>query len=329
MMFENRIILITGGTGSWGYELTKKLLEYSPKEIRIFSRNEFAQVNMKREFSDHPNLRYIIGDVRDYHSLFEACQDVDILFHLAALKHVPICESQPLEALKTNVDGTENVIRASILQRVKKVIDVSTDKAVDPINFYGMTKAVGEKLMVWANDLSQETRFVCIRGGNVLGTNGSVVPYFKKLIQKGENITLTSQEMTRYFLTVSQAIGLLLKAAEVAIGGEIFVMRMNSCRIVDLAQVMINSLAATNLKIEEIGVRPGEKIHEVLVSAHESPNTFKYNENYYVILPMNPTPELNSNYNHLPKVTFRKYDSNDKLMSQNEIEELLRQGGFI
>jgi UDP-N-acetylglucosamine 4,6-dehydratase len=199
LLFNNQTILVTGGTGSWGHELVRKLLPYRPKEIRIFSRNEFAQVSMQREFQHDGILKYIIGDVRDGEAVHEACKNVDYVFHLAALKHVPICENYPQEALKTNVQGTENIIQASIQQKVKKVIDVSSDKAVDPINLYGMTKAIGEKLMIRANNLSDYTRFVCIRGGIVLGTNGSVVPLFRKqILQKGA-VTITDKKMTRFF----------------------------------------------------------------------------------------------------------------------------------
>jgi UDP-N-acetylglucosamine 4,6-dehydratase/5-epimerase len=328
-VFENKIILITGGTGSWGYELTRKLLKWKPKEIRIFSRNELAQVNMQRTFHDEASLKFIIGDVRDFQAVNEACKNTDFVFHLAALKHVPVCESQPLEAIKTNVYGTENIIRASIQQEVKKVIDVSTDKAVEPINLYGMTKAFGEKLMIQANDLSEKTRFVCIRGGNVLGTNGSVVPFFKKLISEGRDITLTSQEMTRFFLTVSQAIDLLIKASQETIGGETFVMKMRSCCIADMAQVLINNLAEENIKIKEIGIRPGEKLHEVLVSSYESKVTHYYNDNYYVILPTHPSKTLYKHYKDYPIVTFQKYQSNDNLISLPEIEMLLKQGSFL
>jgi UDP-N-acetylglucosamine 4,6-dehydratase len=328
-MFEGRRILITGGTGSWGQELTRKLLQCNPKEIRIFSRNEHAQVNMQRNFPDHPSLKFIIGDVRDYQAVLEACNGMDYVFHLAALKHVPICEFQPEEALKTNVMGTENVIRASIKQGVRKVIDVSTDKAVDPINFYGMTKAFGEKLMIRANERSETTRFVCIRGGNVLGTNGSVVPFFKKQILEGKTITLTSKEMTRFFLTISEAIELLLKAAQVAIGGETFVMKMNACRILDLADVLKNGLTTKSISIKEIGIRPGEKLHEVLVSNYESIHTYQYNDQYFVILPSHPSPILYDHYKSLEQVTFQRYQSNSSLMSQEEIEQMLRKGGFL
>jgi UDP-N-acetylglucosamine 4,6-dehydratase len=328
-MFGNQTILITGGTGSWGHELTSKLLECRPKEVRIFSRNEFSQVKMQRTFHNHPSLKFIIGDVRDYEALEEACRGVDYIFHLAALKHVPICESHPEEALKTNVSGTENVIKASIRNNVKKVIDVSTDKAVDPINLYGMTKAIGEKLMIRANDFGTGTRFVCIRGGNVLGTNGSVVPIFKKQIMEGNSLTITSKEMTRFFLTISEAIGLLLRAAHAAIGGETFVMKMKACRIVDLANVLKQYYRVTNIELKEIGIRPGEKMHEVLVSQYESPHTFHYSGQYFVILPSHPAPSLVKHYGGLRKASFARYASDNTLMNPAEIEELLKEGGFL
>ena len=328
-MFQNTTILITGGTGSWGHELVKKLLPFQLKEIRIFSRNEFAQVRMKRTFSDNLYLKFVIGDVRDFEAVNEAAKNVDYIFHLSALKHVPICEDQPSEALKTNVYGTENIIKASLNQNVKKVIDVSTDKAVEPINFYGLTKAIGEKLIIQANQLSNHTRFVCIRGGNVIGTNGSVIPFFKEQIASHHTVPLTSKEMTRFFLTVSQAIDLLLYASEQAIGGEIFVMKMKACRIVDLVEVLEKHFAAKDIAINEIGIRPGEKLHEVLVSNAESRNTYKFDENYYVILPDNISEKVKKDYKNLPKVTFERYQSNDALMSSSEIEQILMDANFI
>lgn len=328
-MFQNTIILVTGGTGSWGHELVKKLLPFQPKEIRIFSRNEFAQVKMKREFSNNPYLEFVIGDVRDFEAVNEAAKNVDYIFHLSALKHVPICEDQPSEALKTNVQGTENIIKASLNQKVKKVIDVSTDKAVDPINFYGLTKAIGEKLIIQANQLSSHTNFVCIRGGNVIGTNGSVIPFFKEQIASHHTVPLTSKEMTRFFLTVSQAIDLLLYASEKAIGGEIFVMKMKACRIVDLIDVMERHFASKDIVINEIGIRPGEKLHEVLVSNAESRNTYKFDENYYVILPTNASEGVKKRYENLPKVAFKSYQSNDELMAPSEIEQILMKANFI
>jgi len=328
-MFRDKIILVTGATGSWGHELVKQLLLFEPKEIRLFSRNEFAQVTMSRLFRNHSKLKFIIGDVREYNSILDACENVDYVFHLAALKHVPICEDQPLEALKTNVIGTENLIRASISQRVKKVIDVSSDKAVDPTNLYGMTKAIGEKLIIHANRSSKDTRFVCIRGGNVLGTNGSIVPFFKSLIKEGKDIPITSMKMTRFFLTIDDAIKLLLTAAIHSIGGETFVMKMRSCKIIDLAEVMVEELAEKSISYVDIGIRPGEKIHEILISENESRNTYEYNNNYYVILPENPSQTLQNQYDDYSKIPFKKYESNSDLMNKDEIKKILVHGGFL
>ncbi|MDQ6423508.1 polysaccharide biosynthesis protein [Paenibacillus sp. LHD-117] len=327
-MFEAATILITGGTGSWGHELTGKLLSLQPKEIRIFSRNEFAQVRMQRTFDDH-RIRFVIGDVRDADAVSEACTGADYVFHLAALKHVPICEQQPDEALKTNVTGTENVIRASIKHKVKKVIDVSTDKAVDPVNFYGMTKAFAEKYMIRANGLSATTRFVCIRGGNVLGTHGSVVPFFKERILQNKDLPLTSSEMTRFLLTVSDAIDLLLAASIDSVGGEIFVMKMKACRIVDLAEVMLDHYAKPSKSIRHTGIRPGEKLHEMLVSGFEASRTYRYGTHYYVILPEKPTAEHLAYYPASSKAAIANYQSNQSLMNKTEIRKMLLQGGFL
>lgn len=328
-MFNNQTILVTGGTGSWGQELVRKLLKEQPKEIRIFSRNEFNQVCMQRDFHFNPTLKFIIGDIRDQKALDAACRNVDYLFHLAALKHVPVCEDQPDEALKTNVNGTENVIRASIRNQVKKVIDVSTDKAVNPINFYGITKALGEKLMIHANGLGTSTRFVCIRGGNVLGTTGSVIPFFKNRILQGQDIPLTDKEMTRFFHTLSEAIDLTLSAARAAIGGETFVMKMNACRITDIIDLLIAQVSSNNLTVREVGIRPGEKLHEILISEHEIPYTYQYSDKYFVILPSNSDPALYDHYNHLPKTMIKQYASNDLLMNSAEVQEMLEKGGFL
>lgn len=328
-MFKDQTILITGGTGSWGQQLTHELLKFKPREIRIFSRNEFSQVQMKRIFPSDAPLKFVIGDVRDMEAVREACQKVDYVFHLAALKHVPICEEQPKETLKTNVIGTQNIIRASIECKVKKVIDVSTDKAVEPVNFYGMTKAFGEKLILQANENSEVTRFVCVRGGNVLGSNGSVVPLFIKQIKDKGKVTLTSSSMTRFFLTLPEAIALLIHAATIAIGGEIFVMKMSACRIADLATVLGKHFASKPIKTIETGIRPGEKIHEILVSRHEAPTTHKFNEQYYVILPITPSEQLNIAYGQYSPFEHAFYESNMNLMSHGEIEAMLRKGGFL
>ncbi|MEH7574457.1 polysaccharide biosynthesis protein, partial [Cytobacillus firmus] len=217
-MFNNKIILVTGGTGSWGHELVRQLLPFKPKEIRIFSRNESNQFAMKQEFNHNLKLRFIIGDIKEKKALIDASQHVDYIFHLAALKHVPVCEEQPVEALKTNVIGTQNVIDAAVYHRIKKVMYISTDKASDPSNFYGLSKAMGEKLIIHANTLNTNTKFVCIRGGNVLGSNGSVVNVFKKQIQYNKKVGITDLNMTRFFLNVEDAIKLVFKATLESIG---------------------------------------------------------------------------------------------------------------
>lgn len=320
-MFNDSTILITGGTGSWGNVLTIKLLEkYKPKKIIIFSRGELQQVLMQRRFNN-PIVQFIVGDVRDYEALKQATVGVDYIFHLAALKHVPICEDHPQEAIKTNINGTTNIVNAAILNKVKKVIDVSTDKAVDPVNLYGMTKAVGEKVILQANNISKETKFVCIRGGNVMGSNGSVIPFFIEQINNNQLITITHRDMTRFFLTLEEAIELLFKAAENSLGGEIFVMNMPSCKIIDLAQVLIDHYGKNTL-IKDIGIRPGEKINEVLISKNEAYCSYLYDKNYFVIT-------NNPKYRELNKVEFREFSSDTYSLSKNEIHNMLKNGKFI
>jgi FlaA1/EpsC-like NDP-sugar epimerase len=327
-IFKNSVIFITGGTGSWGNELTKQLLEKNPKKIIVYSRSELQQVNMERIF-DNPKIKYVIGDIRDYRHLVKASVGVDYIFHLAALKHVPICEEQPDEAVKTNIVGTQNVIDAAKENGVKKVIDVSTDKAADPFNFYGMTKAVGERLIINANIDSGKTKFVCIRGGNVLGTNGSIVPFFIDQINRLKMILITDKEMTRYYMTMKEAIHLLFKATENSFGGETFVMKMPACKVIDIAEILIKEITNKKIPIKEIGIRPGEKIHECLISKNEAPSTYIYDENYYVILPQVKIDDLKEKYKHLKKVSFREYSSNEMLMNKKEIKTMLKNGNFI
>jgi FlaA1/EpsC-like NDP-sugar epimerase len=239
-MFKNKIILISGGSGSWGHVLTEQLLKQEPKKIIIFSRGELAQVNMERKFMND-KIEFIIGDVRDTVSVdIVFSRGVDYVFHLAALKHVPICENMPIEAIKTNITGTINLVQAAIKYKVKKFIDVSTDKAVAPSNLYGMTKAVGEKIVLQANNLTNDTHFSCVRGGNVLGSNGSVVPHFINQIKKQNRITITNNDMTRYFLTLNDAIKLLFQATSRCVGGEIFVTKMPAAKILNVAKVIWN-----------------------------------------------------------------------------------------
>lgn len=328
---RNSVILITGGSGSWGNELTKQLLEkVHPKEIRIYSRGEHRQVEMKRRFHDD-RIRYIIGDVRDLSRLKQATVGVDFVFHLAALKHVPVCEENPWEAVLTNVIGTQNVIEASIESKVKKVIDVSTDKAVDPLNHYGVTKACGERLIIAANNISEDTSFVCIRGGNVLGTNGSVIPLFKEQLLKGNEITITDPRMSRFLMKVEEAIELVLEAAQKAVGGEILVMKMPSAMITDIAKVMVKNLGNYETKAKFIGIRPGEKIFEVLVSEQEAARSYEFGK-YFLILPMIKIPKVENYYDNLnlKKVTFEEYSSNNTVkLNPSKIENLLRSDGWF
>lgn len=328
-MFSNQTVLVTGGTGSWGYELVRQLLKENPKEIRIFTRNESNQFTMKQEFDNHPKLHFIIGDIKEKDALIEACCDVDFIFHLAALKHVPVCEDQPIEALKTNVIGTQNVIDAAITCNVHRVVYISTDKAANPSNFYGLSKAMGERLIIHANTLKTNTRFVCIRGGNVLGTNGSVIHVFKRQIQEKQKVGITDLNMTRFFLTLQDAIKLVFKATIESLGGEIFVMKMPACKIVDLAQVLIESSGKENIEIEELGIRPGEKINELLLSKYESKTTIAYDDEYFVILPSIHIPGLKEHYSNYKPINLESYHSGTGLMSQNEIKEMLMKGGFI
>jgi FlaA1/EpsC-like NDP-sugar epimerase len=246
---------------------------------------------------------------------------------MAALKHVPICEEHPQEAIKTNITGTSNVVNAAIENRVKKVIDVSTDKAVEPVNLYGMTKSVGEKLIIQANDLTDYTKFVCIRGGNVMGSNGSVIPYFIEQIKAGGPITITDLEMTRFFLTLEEAISLLFKAAEDSIGGETFVMNMPACYIRDIADVLIDEYG--DVEIKEIGGRPGEKLDEMLISTHDAALSYYYDQNYFVTLPTKSNADLIEKYKNLKKFDREEFSSKTFLMNKDQIRDMLKKGKFL
>ena len=331
-IFRGNKVLITGGSGSWGNELTRQLLDgHEPDQIRIYSRGEHRQVEMKRRLGNDPRLRFIIGDVRDFERLKEAAKGVDCIFHLAALKHVPVCEENPWEAVKTNIAGTQCIIDAALENGVSRVIDISTDKAVDPLNLYGVTKAVGEKLIVAANTLTDKTAFVCIRGGTVLGTTGSVVPLFRTQILKQGRVTITDEAMTRFFLNLQDAIRLIFTAADKAVGGEIFVMDMPAARISDVADVMIRDLGGRDTGIEVIGKRPGEKVHELLVSRHEAERAYRFGE-YFMILPTIAIDRIGKHYNidDLEPVSFTEYSSeNARRLSTDEIRDMLAREDWL
>ncbi|MGB7401747.1 MAG: UDP-N-acetylglucosamine 4,6-dehydratase (inverting) [Arcobacter sp.] len=281
-MFNDKNILITGGTGSFGKKFTKMILEkYKPNKIIIYSRDELKQYEMSQDYNNKC-MRYFIGDVRDANRLKKAMNDVDFVIHAAALKHVPIAEYNPMECIKTNIDGAQNVIDAAIDNRVKKVIALSTDKAANPVNLYGATKLVSDKLFVAANNLvgKRDISFSVVRYGNVLGSRGSVVPYFEKLIKNGaESLPITDEKMTRFMITLEQGVDFVLKNFERMKGGEIFVPKIPSMKIVDLAKAM-----APELPHDIVGIRPGEKLHEIMCPSDDSHLTIEF-EDHFVIGP--------------------------------------------
>ncbi len=329
-MLKNKTIFITGGTGSWGTELVSQLLaKHRPKQIRIYSRGEHKQVEMRRAIPD-PRVEFIIGDVRDKSRLTFAARGADIIFHLAALKHVPVCEANPWEAIQTNIIGTQNVIEAALTNGVNRVVYVSSDKAVDPFNLYGGTKSCGEQLILDANRHG-DTRFVCIRAGNVIGTNGSVIPLFREQARAGADLTVTDERMTRFFMSRQDAIGLLIKAVVEAEGGEILVMKMPACKIVDIAAVFIRELARGKARIRSIGIRPGEKLYETLVSRYEVPYTYDTGD-YFVILPPGGATHAASRYRtkNVPPALTEEYNSNyDAPLDRAAITTLLREDGWL
>lgn len=324
-------ILITGGTGSWGVELTRQLLAWHhPRALRIYSRGEQRQVEMKRHFQN-ASLDFWIGDVRDKDRLALATSGCDYIFHLAALKHVPVCEDNPWEAVLTNIVGTQNVVDCAIRARVKKVVDISTDKAVDPFNLYGVTKACGEKLVIAANRLSSHTAFVCIRGGNVIGTNGSVVPLFMEQLRRNNELTLTHPQMTRFVMRVQDAVTLLIHAAVAAVGGEVIVMKMPAVRIERLAAVIIAAVGNEASRVRVTGIRPGEKLYEVLVSRYEVART-RVLANYFVVLPQINLPSTEQHYESLALEEFRlpEYSSETTVsLPASEMHALLEKDGWF
>jgi len=284
MPFTNKVILVTGGTGSFGKKFTQIVLkEHNPKAIRIYSRGELKQQLMQEQFQKFHNnekLRFFIGDVRDKNRLYRAMNNVDIVVHAAALKQVPTCEYNPIEAVKTNINGAANVIDVAIDNNVEKVMALSTDKAVHPVNLYGATKLVAEKLFVQGNTYSggHKTIFSCVRYGNVVGSRGSVIPVFQRQKKKGK-ITITDENMTRFWITQEQAVRFIISCIDKMKGGEIFVPKIPSMKIIDLAEVI-----APECNKEVIGIRPGEKINEVLLIEEEAHHTKEF-DNYFIVEP--------------------------------------------
>ncbi len=277
-MFNDKSILITGGTGSFGKKYTETILaRYKPKRLIIFSRDELKQFEMQQDYND-PCMRYFIGDVRDGERLKQAMNDVDFVIHAAAQKQVPAAEYNPMECIKTNIHGAENVIQAAIACNVEKVIALSTDKAANPVNLYGATKLASDKLFVAANNMvgKADTKFAVVRYGNVVGSRGSVVPFFKKLVANGiDKLPITHPEMTRFWISLQDGVDFVLKNFQRMQGGEIFVPKIPSVGIMDLAQAYAPSVAT-----EIIGIRPGEKLHEIMCPADDSHLTLEFSDHY-------------------------------------------------
>ncbi|MDD4874187.1 MAG: UDP-N-acetylglucosamine 4,6-dehydratase (inverting) [Dehalococcoidales bacterium] len=281
MSIENKVILLTGGTGSFGQKFVEVALsEHNPKVIRIFSRGEFLQHQMRLKFNDDNRLRFFIGDVRDRDRLYRAMNGVDIVIHAAALKQVPTCEYNPIEAVKTNIDGAINIIDVALDNDVSRVIAISSDKAVQPVNLYGATKLVAEKLFIQGNAYTggRGTKFSCIRYGNVVASRGSVIELFLAQRNNG-TLTITDERMTRFWLTLEQGVRFVLNCIEQMQGGEIFVPKLPSMKIMDITDVI-----APKAQKRIIGIRPGEKLHETLLTEEESSHTHEFNS-YFAIEP--------------------------------------------
>ena len=283
-MLNDKSILITGGTGSFGNEFTRYVLEnYKPKKIVIYSRDEYKQFLMADKFRNYSDkLRFFIGDVRDEQRLERAFNGIDYVIHAAAMKQVPACEYNPIEAIKTNIDGATNVINAALNKGVKRVVALSTDKAVNPVNLYGGTKLVSDKLFISANAYAgtQDINFSIVRYGNVAGSRGSVIPFFDNLINKGETeLPITDFRMTRFWISLEEGVKLVIKALEEAKGGETFISKIPSFKVTDLAKAML-----PDCTLKEVGIRPGEKLHEIMVTREDSLNTYEY-DNHFIIYP--------------------------------------------
>ena len=332
IMFDNKTILITGGTGSFGKEFVRNILKkYKPKKVIIYSRDEMKQFDMNNEFKEHENLRFFIGDIRDYERLSMAMKSVNFVVHAAALKIVPAAEYNPMECIKTNVNGAENVVKSAITNNVEKVIALSTDKAANPINLYGASKLASDKIFIAANNLvglDCPTKFSVVRYGNVIGSRGSVVPFFRKLIKNNSKfIPITDPRMTRFWISLNDGSDFVILSLKRMVGGEIFIPKIPSLKIIDLAKAM-----APNLKHKIIGIRPGEKIHEVLCASDDSHLTLEF-KNHFVITPSIEFDYVKRNYQKNPlgeqgdlvPIDFEYNSSNNKdFLNIEDIKNILR-----
>jgi len=329
--FKGKKILITGGTGSLGQALTKRLLNEQVDVVRIFSRNENKQINMESDFDDD-RLRFLLGDVRDLPRLERALEDVDIVFHAAALKHVPIIEYNPFEAIKTNVIGSSNVIEACLHENVEIAVGVGTDKAVSPLNTYGATKLLMEKLFVTAGNYldknRHKTKFLALRYGNVLGSSGSVIPKFIEQIKNGKKISITDPNMTRFSITMDQALEFILSSVSISKGSEVFVPKIKAYKIETLKDAM-NELF-DNVKVEKIPVRQGEKYHETMINGDELKYTIE-TDSRYIISRIFADQIEDGTYEGMRKTTLEKQYSSGVVeqMNSSELATLIKESGLI
>ena len=327
MNLSGKTILITGGTGSFGKKFTGTVLkENRPKKLIIFSRDEYKQSEMAKIFpvDKYPCIRYFLGDIRDKSRLFRAFEGVDYVIHTAALKQVPALEYNPMEAVKTNVLGADNIIHAAIDAKVKKVIALSTDKAVNPVNLYGATKLVSEKVFIAANAYAGgKVKFSVVRYGNVVGSRGSIVPLFLSLKKKGiKEYPITDIKMTRFWITLEQGVKLVLRALEESEGGEIFIPRIPSMKVIDLVKAL-----DPDCKIKLIGIRPGEKINEVMISEEEARNTKLYDDIYIILPQFFASEDLYEKYqkgSFLPEGFIYRSDKNDTWLTVKELKKMVK-----
>jgi len=330
-MFENKKILITGGTGSLGTALTAKLLKENVDTIRIFSRDELKQSQMESHFNDE-RLRFLIGDVRDKERLEKAVEDVNIVIHTAALKQVPVIEYNPFEAIKTNVQGAQNLVEACLNKDVEFALAIGTDKAVSPFNTYGATKLLMERLFVSANYYKgdHKTKFACVRYGNVLGSRGSIIPKFIEQIMSGNKITITDPNMTRFSITMDQALDLIFRVIKNAVGGDVHIPKLDAYRVGDIKDVLLDLMDSKNEE-ERIPVRIGEKHHEILINTHEIRNTYENQDNDYVIYENQFAKDQSKNIPNSKKTTLTAEYSSDKVktISKEELKENLSKQNFI
>ncbi len=332
--YHDKKILITGGCGSVGSAILNELIKFNPKRVSILDNNESALFYLQQKFNSYNNIRYLVGDVREKQRLRDALDGIDIVFHAAALKHVPLCEYNPDEAVKTNIFGTLNLIEVAREYNTPKVISISTDKAVNPINTMGATKLISEKLILRGNRGSNTTKFSCVRFGNVLNSNGSVIPLFKEQIKSGGPVTITSDKMTRFFMSMPQAANLVLEAGRISEGYEIFILKMNALKIIDLAEVLIEEICSqqkipkNNISIKSIGLRPGEKLYEALFTSEEIQNILE-TDKMYIIKENEIDPSFHQN-GVSPQNTIKSYSSADtKLLSKEEIKQILKEQKII